>query len=77
MSTSNAFPTPSEDVVLANYAWNCANEETSQEVPIKILPVIIKVVNVILFYCSTYFVYFVFKFQHAVVKSGAKSNPML
>ena len=34
MSTSNAFPTPSEEQELIKYAWNRANEETSQEVPI-------------------------------------------
>ena len=58
MSTSNAFPTPSEEQELIKYAWNRANEETSQEVPIALMPVISKVVSVFLYYFSILFVAF-------------------
>ena len=58
MSTSNAFPTPSEEQELIKYAWNRANEETLQEVPIALTPVIAKVVSVFLYYCSILFVAF-------------------
>ena len=44
VSTSNAFPTPSEEGDLIRSAWNRANEETSQDVPIALTPVIAKVV---------------------------------
>ena len=58
VSTSNAFPTPSEEQELIKFAWNRANEETSQEVPIALTPVIAKVVSVFLYYCSILFVAF-------------------
>ena len=77
VSTSNAFPTLSEEGEMIRDAWNCANEEMSQEVPIALTPVIAKVVHVILYYRKKTLVSFLFKFQHVVVKSGAKSNPML
>ena len=50
VSTCNAFPTPSEETELIKGAWNRANEETSQEVPIALTPVIAKVVSVLLCY---------------------------
>lgn len=50
VSTCNAFPTPSEETELIKGAWNRANEETSQEVPIALTPVIAKVVSVFLYY---------------------------
>ena len=77
VSTSNAFPTPSEEGEMIRDAWNCANAETSQEVPIALTPVIAKVVRVILYYWKKSLVSFLFRFQHVVVKSGAKSNPVL
>ena len=78
MSTSNASLTPSEEQELIKFAWNCANEETLQEIPIVLMPVIAKVVSVFLYYCSILLLLFsLFRFQHVVVKSGAKSNPML
>jgi hypothetical protein len=77
VSTSNAFPTPSEEGELIKCAWNRANEETSQEVPIALTPVIAKVVSVALLVYCLYFVAFLFRFQPAVVKSGAKSNSVL
>ena len=58
VSTSNAFLTPSEEQELIEFAWNRANEETSQEVPIVLMPVIAKVVSVFLYYCSILFVAF-------------------
>ena len=45
VSTSNAFPTPSEEGEMIKGAWNRANEATSQEVPIALTPVIAKVVS--------------------------------
>ena len=45
VSTSNAFPTPSEESELIKSAWNRANEETAQEVPFALTPVIAKVVS--------------------------------
>ena len=49
MSTCNAFPTPSEEGELIKSAWNRANEETSQDVPIALTPVITKVVSAMLY----------------------------
>jgi hypothetical protein len=46
VSTSNAFPTPSEEGELIKLAWNRANEETSQDIPMALTPVIAKVVSV-------------------------------
>ena len=77
VSTSNAFLTPSEEGEMIRDAWNRANEEMSQEVPIALTPVITKVVRVILYYWKKTLVSFLFRFQHMVVKSRAKSNPML
>ena len=45
VSTSNAFPTPSEEGEMIKAAWNRANDETLQEVPIALTPVIAKVVS--------------------------------
>ena len=45
VSTYNAFLTPAEEGELIKSAWNRANEETSQEVPIALTPVIAKVVS--------------------------------
>ena len=47
VSTSNAFPTPSEEGEMIKAAWNRANDETLQEVPIALTPVIAKVVSCI------------------------------
>ena len=74
VSNSNAFLTPSEEQELIKFAWNHANEETLQEVPIVLMPVIAKVVSVFLYYCLILFVAF---FLCMVVKSGVKSNTML
>jgi hypothetical protein len=70
VSTSNAFPTPSEEGELIKLAWSRANEETSQEVPIALTPVISKVVRVFFFPNVIYIllICFVFRFPHAVVK---------
>ena len=51
VSTRNAFPTPSEEADMIKIAWNHANEETSQQVPIALTPAIAKVVSAILYYC--------------------------
>ena len=49
VSTRNAFPTPSEEADMIKTAWNRANEETSQQVPIALTPAIAKVVSAILY----------------------------
>ena len=49
VSTRNAFPTPSEEADMIKTAWNRANEETSQQVPIALTPAIAKVVGAIVF----------------------------
>ncbi|THH07052.1 hypothetical protein EW146_g9434 [Bondarzewia mesenterica] len=43
ISTLNAFPTPSEEAQFIRIAWDRANEETAQKVPIFLSPVIAKV----------------------------------
>jgi hypothetical protein len=45
VSTSNAFPTPTEEGDLIKRAWSRANQETSQDIPIALTPVIAKVVS--------------------------------
>ena len=45
VSTHNAFLTPSEEADMIKIAWNRANEETSQQVPIALTPAIAKVVS--------------------------------
>ena len=65
---------PSEEQELIKFAWNHANEETLQDVPIALMPVIAKVVSVFLYYCLILFVAF---FSCMVVKLGVKSNPVL
>jgi hypothetical protein len=45
ISTMNAFPTPSEEASMIRKAWDRANVETAQEVPIALSPVITKVVS--------------------------------
>ena len=77
VSTSNAFPTPSEEGELIKCAWNRANDETSQEVPIALTPVIAKVVRVLIYCFKTVSFFFLSRFQLVVVKSEAKSNPVL
>jgi hypothetical protein len=72
VSTSNAFPTPSEEGQMIKNAWQRANEETSQEVPIALTPAIAKIVSVFLNYCITYSFVFLFRLQRGVVKSGVK-----
>ena len=52
VSTRNAFPTPSEEADMIKIAWNRANEETSQPVPIALTPAIAKVVGANLYYCN-------------------------
>ena len=58
VSTSNAFPTPSKEGELIKSAWNRANDETLQEVPIALTPVIAKVVSPVSFYCKFDFILF-------------------
>lgn len=58
VSTSNAFPTPSEEGELIKSAWNRANDETLQDVPIALTPVIAKVVSPVTFYCNFDFILF-------------------
>lgn len=45
ISTMNAFPTPSEEASMIRDAWDRANVETAQEVPIALSPIIAKVVS--------------------------------
>ncbi|KIM38489.1 hypothetical protein M413DRAFT_12710 [Hebeloma cylindrosporum] len=45
ISTMNAFPTPSEEASMIRAAWDRANVETAQEVPIALSPVIAKVIS--------------------------------
>lgn len=47
ISTMNAFPTPgpSEEASMIREAWDRANVETAQEVPITLSPIIAKVVS--------------------------------
>ena len=78
VSTTNAFPTPAEEGDLIKRAWSRANEETSQDVPIALTPVIAKLVGLFLCYVKRiYLVAFLFRFRPVVVKSGVKSNLVL
>ena len=45
ISTTNTFPTPSEEASMIRDAWDRANVETVQEVPIALSPLIAKVVS--------------------------------
>ena len=60
VSTRNAFPTPSEEADMIKIAWNRANEETSQQVPIALTPPIAKVVSPFLYYRNRMFSFFSF-----------------
>jgi hypothetical protein len=71
VSTSNAFPTPSEEGELIKSAWKRANDETSQDIPIALTPAIAKVVGFIFFYRKKDFLAILFRFRLEVVKSEA------
>ena len=63
VSTRNAFPTPSEEADMIKTAWNRANEETSQPVPIALTPAIAKVVRAVLYYCNRLKHFFLLDFR--------------
>ncbi|KAF8963216.1 hypothetical protein BDZ97DRAFT_1758714 [Flammula alnicola] len=45
VSTSKAFPTPSEEAEMIKQAWDRANVQTAQDVPIALSPLIAKVIS--------------------------------
>ncbi|KAF8155442.1 hypothetical protein B0H34DRAFT_798630 [Crassisporium funariophilum] len=45
ISTSNAFPSPSEEAEMIKQAWDRANEDTAQRIPIALSPLIAKMIS--------------------------------